>query len=90
MTNREIFQLVANEIVELRGAMLPLKPADLKPEMLLNENLGLDSLAVFDLLNRLEDEFKVEISVYADPKTLGQVVELVKRSLETENAKDSL
>ncbi|MDR3073708.1 MAG: phosphopantetheine-binding protein [Deltaproteobacteria bacterium] len=68
------------EIIERADAALArefeLEPADMKPEALLREDLGLDSLDAVDMVIVLEQEFGVKIG--KDPaiiaiKTVGDL-----------------
>jgi acyl carrier protein len=68
----------------LKSADVKLEVKDLKPEMSLREDLGLDSLAAVELLNALEDEFKIvfDDAEVLQVKTLGDIYRFIdeKRS----------
>lgn len=57
MTDREVVELIDNSLVE----EFELDPAEMLPDADLFEDLGLDSLDIFDMVVLLETAFKFKI-----------------------------
>ncbi|MCC9294482.1 acyl carrier protein [Clostridium sp. MT-14] len=47
------------------------------------EDLGIDSLELFQIIIEVEEEFQVEIEDVEDIKTIGDLVEIVKDKIRT-------
>ncbi len=68
---------------EVIANVLNVDPEEIKPETTFTENLGADSLDLFQIIMGLEDEFDVQI----DPEktenitTVGEAVELLKAAI---------
>ena len=68
---------------EVIANVLNVDPEEIKPETTFTEDLGADSLDLFQIIMGLEDEFDVQI----DPEktenitTVGEAVELLKTAL---------
>ena len=68
---------------EVIANVLNLDPEEIKPETTFTEDLGADSLDLFQIIMGLEDEFDVQI----DPEktenitTVGEAVELLKSAI---------
>jgi acyl carrier protein len=77
MTNETRDLKVKTVIANACGLMLE----DVKPENLLDENLGLDSLDGLNLMMALEDEFEIEIADTTAEKieTVGEVLEYIAK-----------
>ena len=58
-----------------------LDDVELKPETKLAE-VGLDSMSTVEAVMACEDEFGIEIDPESNPKTVGEFVELVEKTLE--------
>ena len=58
-----------------------LEAVEFTPEMSLEE-AGLDSLATVEAVMACEEEFGIEIDPESNPKTVGEFVELVEKTLE--------
>jgi len=69
------------KVVKLISQVVPVKPADIKPEHRLREDLGMDSVASMELLSAMAEELDLDVGVedVADVKTVAAVVELAKR-----------
>ena len=70
---------------EVIAGVLNVDPEEIKMDTTFTEDLGADSLDLFQIIMGLEDEFDVQI----DPEktenitTVGEVVELLKTALST-------
>jgi acyl carrier protein len=75
-------------LVELAVAHLDVDPNRLRPDALLGEDLGVDSLAALELGMVLEDEFGIELpdDVLADVLTYGDLVAAVRSRVLTAQA----
>ena len=73
----DTFERVVKVLKEQDG----LEDVEFTPEMTLEE-AGLDSLATVEAVMACEDEFGIEIDPESNPKTVGEVVELVEKTLE--------
>ena len=68
---------------EVLANVLNVDPEEIKPETTFTEDLGADSLDLFQIIMGLEDEFDVQI----DPEktenitTVGEAVELLKSAI---------
>ena len=68
---------------EVIANVLNVDPEEIKPETTFTEDLGADSLDLFQIIMGLEDEFDVQI----DPEktenitTVGEAVELLKSAI---------
>ena len=68
---------------EVIANVLTVDPEEIKPETTFTEDLGADSLDLFQIIMGLEDEFDVQI----DPEktenitTVGEAVELLKSAI---------
>ena len=68
---------------EVIANVLNVDPEEIKPETTFTEDLGADSLDLFQIIMGLEDEFDVQI----DPEqtenisTVGEAVELLKNAI---------
>ena len=73
----DTFERVVKVLKEQDG----LEDVEFTPEMTLEE-AGLDSLATVAAVMACEDEFGIEIDPESNPKTVGEFVELVEKTLE--------
>lgn len=73
----DTFERVVKVLKEQDG----LEDVEFTPEMTLEE-AGLDSLATVEAVMACEDEFGIEIDPESNPKTVGEFVELVEKTLE--------
>lgn len=70
------FERVVKVLKEQDG----LENVEFTPEMSLEE-AGLDSLATVEAVMACEEEFGIEIDPESNPKTVGEFVELVEKTL---------
>ena len=73
----DTFERVVKVLKEQDG----LEDVEFTPEMTLEE-AGLDSLATVEAVMACEDEFGIQIDPESNPKTVGEFVELVEKTLE--------
>ena len=73
----DTFERVVKVLKEQDG----LEDVEFTPEMTLEE-AGLDSLATVEAVMACEDEFGIEIDPVSNPKTVGEFVDLVDKTLE--------
>ena len=71
------------KLKEVIASVLNVDPEEIKPETTFTDDLGADSLDLFQIIMGLEDEFNVQI----DPEkteninTVGEAVELLKSAI---------
>ena len=72
----EKLQMIISEV-------LSLEPEDIRPEMSFVDDLGADSLEVFQIVMAIEEEFDIEIPAEKAEKisTVEEAVELIKGAL---------
>lgn len=73
----DTFERVVKVLKEQDG----LEDVEFTPEMTL-EDAGHDSLATVEAVMACEDEFGIEIDPESNPKTVGEFVELVEKTLK--------
>ena len=73
---QDTFERVVKVLKEQDG----LENIDFTPETTLEE-AGLDSLATVEAVMACEEEFDIEIDPESNPKTVGEFVELVEKTL---------
>ena len=68
------------KLKEIVANVLSLDPAEIRPEMTFLDDLGADSLDVFQIIMDLEDAYDVKISQEQAEKitTVGQAAELIR------------
>ena len=68
------------KLKEIVAGVLNLDPAEIRPEMTFLEDLGADSLDVFQIIMDLEDAYGVKIEQEKVEKisTVGEAAELIK------------
>ncbi|KRN01090.1 hypothetical protein FD13_GL001432 [Levilactobacillus senmaizukei DSM 21775 = NBRC 103853] len=54
---------------------------DITPDMSFKQEMNLDSLDVFELVNEIEDEFEIEIDTDESLDTVNQVADYVQKQL---------
>lgn len=54
---------------------------EITPEMSFKQEMNLDSLDVFELVNEIEDEFEIEIDTDESLDTVNDVAEYVQKQL---------
>ena len=72
--------MVLEKIKTILSEQFSVEEKDIKPETLLEDDLGADSLDVVDLLMTIEDDFEVEIpdEEVENIKTVGALVEYIE------------
>ena len=68
-------------LLELSAAQLSVAPAELRPDALLGDDLGIDSLAAIEWGMTIEDAFGISLpeDAWGYVRTYGMVDELVRR-----------
>ena len=71
------------KLKEITASVLSLDPEEIRPEMTFLEDLGADSLDVFQIIMDLEDAFGVKIAQEKVEKisTVGEAAELIKAAV---------
>ena len=71
------------QVIHMISQLVPVKPADIKPEHRLREDLGMDSVASMELLSMLAEELDLQIGVedVADVHTVGDTIAVAKKFL---------
>ncbi len=74
---------IEKRVTEILCEQLGLKPEEIRPDADLVKDLGADSLDTVELVMAFEEEFGFEIpdEVAEDMKTVGDVVEYLKKKL---------
>lgn len=69
------------EVRSLLGRILERDPADIAPDALLVQDLGMDSMMALEIIASLEKKYKIRLpeQELQHVTTLGQVVEIAKR-----------
>ena len=71
-----------SKLLEIMNAIIVKKGRDplkkLEADMMLRENLGLDSLDLAELTVRIEDEFDVDIFEDSFVRTVGEILEKIQ------------
>lgn len=79
MTEAEIL----NKVTEILVDQFDLEEGEVKPETNLTEDIDADSLDLFEVLNRIEDDFDIKLAVAEEIQT---VQDLVNKVSEQANA----
>lgn len=79
MTEAEIL----NKVTEILVDQFDLEEGEVKPETNLTEDIDADSLDLFEVLNRIEDDFDIKLAVAEEIQT---VQDLVNKVYEQVNA----
>lgn len=79
MTEAEIL----NKVTEILVDQFDLEDGEVKPETNLTEDIDADSLDLFEVLNRVEDDFDIKLAVAEEIQT---VQDLVNKVAEQVNA----
>ncbi|KRM03713.1 acyl carrier protein [Limosilactobacillus gastricus] len=78
MTKEEIFASVKEVVVE----ELDLDEDQVTLDAKIKEDLDADSLDVFEIMNKLEDKFDIQLDVDENVQTIGDVVDFVKKQMD--------
>ncbi|WP_282801330.1 acyl carrier protein [Secundilactobacillus kimchicus] len=77
MSKEEIIEKIMN-VLQQDDSM---KGKDITPDMSFKQEMNLDSLDVFELVNEIEDEFEIEIDTDESLDTVNQVADYVQKQL---------
>ena len=73
MTEAEIL----NKVTEILVDPFDLEEGEVKPETNLTEDIDADSLDLFEVLNRVEDDFDIKLAVAEEIQTVQDLVNKV-------------
>jgi acyl carrier protein len=79
---------LSSRLLELSAEQLSVAPAELRPDALLGDDLGIDSLAAIEWGMTIEDAFGISLpeDAWNYVRTYGMVDELVRRLVRTSAA----
>ena len=80
---------IDKEIISMLSTMTGFEPEEIKPEMNIIKDLGVDSLKVIEIATAIEQKYKVTVkeSQMAKIRTVGESIELVKELLKKKQKK---
>ena len=77
MTEAEIL----NKVTEILVDQFDLEEGEVKPETNLTEDIDADSLDLFEVLNRVEDDFDIKLAVAEEIQTVQDLVNKVSEQV---------
>ena len=77
MTEAEIL----NKVTEILVDQSDLEEGEVKPETNLTEDIDADSLDLFEVLNRIEDDFDIKLAVAEEIQTVQDLVNKVSEQV---------
>lgn len=77
MTEAEIL----NQVTEILVDQFDLEEGEVKPETNLTEDIDADSLDLFEVLNRIEDDFDIKLAVAEEIQTVQDLVNKVSEQV---------
>lgn len=77
MTEAEIL----NKVTEILVDQFDLEGGEVKPETNLTEDIDADSLDLFEVLNRIEDDFDIKLAVAEEIQTVQDLVNKVSEQV---------
>ena len=77
MTESEIL----NKVTEILVDQFDLEEGEVKPETNLTEDIDADSLDLFEVLNRIEDDFDIKLAVAEEIQTVQDLVNKVSEQV---------
>ena len=77
MTEAEIL----NKVTEILVDQFDLEEGEVKPETNLTEYIDADSLDLFEVLNRIEDDFDIKLAVAEEIQTVQDLVNKVSEQV---------
>lgn len=77
MTEAEIL----NKVTEILVDQFDLEYGEVKPETNLTEDIDADSLDLFEVLNRIEDDFDIKLAVAEEIQTVQDLVNKVSEQV---------
>ncbi len=86
MTKEEVFNKVKDIIVD----QLDVDADKIKEDTNFKEDLDLDSLDIFEVVDKLEDTYDIEIDTDTDVSTVSQLVDYVLKQIDAKNKKKML
>ena len=78
MTEAEIL----NKVTEILVDQFDLEEGEVKPETNLTEDIDADSLDLFEVLNRIEDDFDIQLAVAEEIQTVQELVNKVSEQVK--------
>ena len=85
MTKDTVFNKVKDIIVD----QLDVDADKIKEDTNFKEYLDLDSLDIFEVVDKLEDTYDIEIDTDTDVSTVSQLVDYVLKQIDAKNKKDA-
>ena len=77
MTEAEIL----NKVTEILVDQFDLEEGEVKPQTNLTEDIDADSLDLFEVLNRIEDDFDIKLAVAEEIQTVQDLVNKVSEQV---------
>ena len=77
MTEAEIL----NKVTEILVDQFDLEEGEVKPKTNLTEDIDADSLDLFEVLNRIEDDFDIKLAVAEEIQTVQDLVNKVSEQV---------
>lgn len=77
MTEAEIL----NKVTEILVDQFDLEEGEVRPETNLTEDIDADSLDLFEVLNRIEDDFDIKLAVAEEIQTVQDLVNKVSEQV---------
>ncbi|WP_150179879.1 acyl carrier protein [Weissella cibaria] len=68
---------ILNKVTEILVDQFDLEDGEVKPETNLTEDIDADSLDLFEVLNRVEDDFDIKLAVAEEIQTVQDLVNKV-------------
>jgi acyl carrier protein len=78
MTNADIF----NKVQEILVDQFDLAPAEVTLTTNMTEDIDADSLDLFEVLNRVEDDFDIKLAVAEEVQTVQDLVNKIAEQVE--------
>ena len=70
-----------NKVTEILVDQFDLEEGEVKPETNLTEDIDADSLDLFEVLNRIEDDFDIKLAVAEEIQTVQDLVNKVSEQV---------
>lgn len=80
MTKEEILK----DVQDIAEDELDVKPEKITMDTNIKEDLDADSLDLFEIMNELEDKYDIELDTDDSIKTVGQLVDFVKKQMDAQ------
>ena len=72
---------ILNKVTEILVDQFDLEEGEVKPETNLTEDIDADSLDLFEVLNRIEDDFDIKLAVAEEIQTVQDLVNKVSEQV---------